>query len=110
VTWSVSPRRTGPSGGARASAGGCAAAAGAAVIEAYPSPDGRAYRYMGTRELYRAAGFEEVPVPPNSRPVMRKPVEAGTVEAGTVEAGTVEAGRVEAGRVEAGRVEAGIRV
>jgi GNAT superfamily N-acetyltransferase len=76
---------------------GYAAAAGAAVIEAYPSPDGRAYRYMGTRELYRAAGFEEVPVPPNSRPVMRKPVEAGTVEAGTVEAGTVEAGTVEAG-------------
>ena len=53
------------------------------MIEAYPSPDGRAYRYMGTRELYRAAGFEEVPVPPNSRPVMRKPVEASTVEAGT---------------------------
>jgi GNAT superfamily N-acetyltransferase len=51
-----------------------AAEAGAAVIEAYPSPDGRAYRYMGTRELYRAAGFEELPVPPNSRPVMRRPV------------------------------------
>ena len=61
---------------------GYAAAAGAAVIEAYPSPDGRAYRYMGTRELYRAASFEEVPVPPNSRPVMRRPVEAGRVEPG----------------------------
>ena len=52
---------------------GYAAAGGAAVIEAYPSPDGRAYRYMGTRELYRAAGFEEVPVPPGRRPVMRRP-------------------------------------
>jgi len=50
-----------------------AAEAGAEVIEAYPSPDGRAYRYMGTRELYRAAGFEEVPVPPGRRPVMRRP-------------------------------------
>jgi GNAT superfamily N-acetyltransferase len=53
---------------------GYAAESGAAVIEAYPSPDGKAYRYMGTRELYRAAGFEELPVPPKSRPVMRRPV------------------------------------
>jgi GNAT superfamily N-acetyltransferase len=52
---------------------GYAAQAGAAVIEAYPSPDGKAYRYMGTRELYRAAGFEEVPGPPEGRPVMRRP-------------------------------------
>jgi len=52
---------------------GYAAQAGAAVIEAYPSPDGKAYRYMGTRELYRAAGFAEVPGPPASRPVMRRP-------------------------------------
>jgi GNAT superfamily N-acetyltransferase len=52
---------------------GYAAQAGAAVIEAYPSPDGKAYRYMGTRELYRAAGFDEVPVPAGSRPVMRRP-------------------------------------
>ena len=52
---------------------GYAAESGAAVIEAYPSPDGRAYRYMGTRELCRAAGFEEVPVPPGRRPVMRRP-------------------------------------
>jgi GNAT superfamily N-acetyltransferase len=52
---------------------GYAAEAGAAVIEAYPSPDGKAYRYMGTRELYRAAGFAEVPVPPGRRPVMRRP-------------------------------------
>ena len=50
-----------------------AAEAGAAVVEAYPSPDGRSYRYMGTRELYRAAGFEDVPVPDGSRPVMRRP-------------------------------------
>ena len=42
------------------------------MIEAYPSPDGKAYRYMGTRELYRAAGFDEVPVR-GSRPVMRRP-------------------------------------
>ncbi len=52
---------------------GYAAKAGAAVIEAYPSPDGKAYRYMGTRELYRAAGFEEVAGPPEGRPVMRRP-------------------------------------
>ena len=50
-----------------------AAESGAAVIEAYPSPDGRSYRYMGTRELYRAAGFEDLPVPDGSRPVMRRP-------------------------------------
>jgi GNAT superfamily N-acetyltransferase len=52
---------------------GYAAEAGAAVIEAYPSPDGKAYRYMGTRELYRAAGFAEVAGPPEGRPVMRRP-------------------------------------
>ena len=52
---------------------GYAAESGAAVIEAYPSPDGKAYRYMGTRALYRAAGFEEVPGPPEGRPVMRRP-------------------------------------
>ena len=52
---------------------GYAAQSGAAVIEAYPSPDGKAYRYMGTRALYRAAGFEEVPGPPGGRPVMRRP-------------------------------------
>ncbi len=39
-----------------------------------PSPDGKAYRYMGTRELYRAAGFEEVAGPPEGRPVMRRPI------------------------------------
>ena len=55
---------------------GYAAQAGAAVIEAYPSPDGKAYRYMGTRELYRAAGFEEIPGPPKARPVMRRPAQA----------------------------------
>lgn len=49
-----------------------AAEAGAAVVEAYPSPDGRSYRYMGTRELYRAAGFEDVPFPGGGRPVMRR--------------------------------------
>jgi GNAT superfamily N-acetyltransferase len=53
-------------------AGEYAAESGAALIEAYPSPDGRSYRYMGTRELYRAAGFEDVPVPAGSRPVMRR--------------------------------------
>lgn len=49
-----------------------AAESGAVVVEAYPSPDGRSYRYMGTRELYHAAGFEDVPVPDGSRPVMRR--------------------------------------
>jgi GNAT superfamily N-acetyltransferase len=51
-----------------------AAESGAAVVEAYPSPNGRSYRYMGTRELYRAAGFEDVPLPDGSRPVVRRPV------------------------------------
>ena len=51
---------------------GYAAGAGAAVIEAYPSPNGKSYRYMGTRELYQQAGFEEIPVPDGRRPVMRK--------------------------------------
>jgi GNAT superfamily N-acetyltransferase len=51
---------------------GYAAEAGAAVIEAYPSPNGKSYRYMGTRELYRQAGFEEVPGPDGRRPVLRK--------------------------------------
>jgi len=50
-----------------------AAESGAALVEAYPSPNGRSYRYMGTRELYHAAGFEDVPVPDGSRPVMRRP-------------------------------------
>ncbi len=51
-----------------------AAKAGAAVIEAYPSPNGKSYRYMGTRELYLAAGFEEMPAPDGSRPVLRKDI------------------------------------
>jgi GNAT superfamily N-acetyltransferase len=56
----------------------CAHAAdrGAAVIEAYPWPGGASYRYMGTRELYLAAGFRDVPVPAGQRPVMRRPVRA----------------------------------
>ena len=32
---------------------------------------GRAYRYMGTRGLYRAAGFEDVPGADAGRPVVR---------------------------------------
>ena len=74
VCFFVAPARA---GGLRtellAAACGYAAESGAALIEAYPSPDGKAYRYMGTRELYRAAGFDEVPGPPEGRPVMRKP-------------------------------------
>ena len=31
---------------------------------------------MGTRELYLAAGFRDVPVPPGHRPVMRRPAQA----------------------------------
>ncbi len=54
-----------------------AAEAGAAVLEAYPSPDQRAYRYMGTRELYRAAGFAEVAAPDGRRPVMRRQLAPG---------------------------------
>jgi hypothetical protein len=34
-----------------------AAQSGARIAEAYPWPDGASYRYMGTRDLYIAAGF-----------------------------------------------------
>jgi GNAT superfamily N-acetyltransferase len=47
-----------------------AADACARILEAYPSPDGKAYRFMGTRELYLKAGFTEVDA--SARPVMRK--------------------------------------
>lgn len=50
-----------------------AADAGARILEAYPSPDGKAYRYMGTRELYLKAGYVDVGIDEASaRPVMRK--------------------------------------
>jgi GNAT superfamily N-acetyltransferase len=49
-----------------------AAQSGALIVEAYPWPGGASYRYMGTRELYLAAGFDDVPVPPGRRPVMRR--------------------------------------
>jgi GNAT superfamily N-acetyltransferase len=54
-----------------------AAQSGALIVEAYPWPGGASYRYMGTRELYRAAGFDDVPVPPGCRPVMRRSLTAG---------------------------------
>jgi GNAT superfamily N-acetyltransferase len=44
---------------------------GATVIEAYPWPGGASYRYMGTREMYSAAGFADLPRPTGLRPVMR---------------------------------------
>ena len=47
---------------------------GAGIVEAYPWPGGASYRYMGTREMYLAGGFEDVPVPEGSRPVMRRTV------------------------------------
>jgi GNAT superfamily N-acetyltransferase len=49
-----------------------AAQSGALIAEAYPWPGGASYRYMGTRELYLAAGFHDLPVPPGYRPVMRR--------------------------------------
>ena len=51
---------------------GYAASEGAGIVEAYPWPGGASYRYMGTREMYLAAGFEKVPVPVGARPVMRR--------------------------------------
>jgi GNAT superfamily N-acetyltransferase len=51
---------------------GYAAQSGALIAEAYPWPGGASYRYMGTRELYLAAGFADVPVPQGCRPVMRR--------------------------------------
>ena len=52
-----------------------AADRGAAVVEAYPWPGGASYRYMGTRELYLAAGFRDVPVQAGQRPVMQRPAQ-----------------------------------
>jgi GNAT superfamily N-acetyltransferase len=51
-----------------------AARSGARVVEAYPWPGGASYRFMGTRELYRAAGFADVPVAEGCRPVVRRTV------------------------------------
>jgi GNAT superfamily N-acetyltransferase len=48
------------------------AQSGARIAEAYPWPGGASYRYMGTRELYLAAGFHDMPVPDGCRPVMRR--------------------------------------
>jgi hypothetical protein len=49
-----------------------AAQSGARIAEAYPWPGGASYRYMGTRDLYLAAGFCDMPVPDGCRPVMRR--------------------------------------
>jgi GNAT superfamily N-acetyltransferase len=49
-----------------------AARSGAVIVEAYPWPGGASYRYMGTRDLYLAAGFHDLPVPDGCRPVMRR--------------------------------------
>jgi len=49
-----------------------AAQSGARIAEAYPWPGGASYRYMGTRELYLAAGFHDMPIPDGCRPVMRR--------------------------------------
>jgi hypothetical protein len=49
-----------------------AARSGARIIEAYPWPGGASYRYMGTRNLYLAAGFRDIAVPDGCRPVMRR--------------------------------------
>jgi GNAT superfamily N-acetyltransferase len=51
-----------------------AARSGARVVEAYPWPGGASYRFMGTRELYLAAGFADVPVAKGCRPVVRRTV------------------------------------
>lgn len=45
---------------------------GARIVEGYPWPGGASYRYMGTPETFREAGFREViPPGPNTRQVMR---------------------------------------
>jgi GNAT superfamily N-acetyltransferase len=50
---------------------------GATAIEAYPWPGGASYRYMGTREMYSAVGFADVPRPDGLRPVMRLALQRG---------------------------------
>ena len=56
---------------------GYAAQSGALIAEAYPWPGGASYRYMGTRDLYLAAGFHDLPVPEGCRQVMRRPLPPG---------------------------------
>ena len=77
--WSVAcfflaPQVRGEGLAARLLEAACAYAAqsGALIAEAYPWPGGASYRYMGTRELYLAAGVADVPVPQGCRPVMRR--------------------------------------
>jgi hypothetical protein len=42
------------------------------IAEAYPRLAAASYRYMGTRELYLRAGFQDVLVADGCRPVMRR--------------------------------------
>ena len=50
-----------------------AARAGADVIEGYPvDPDSPSYRFMGTRPVFRAAGFEEIGRVGKRRHAMRR--------------------------------------
>ena len=61
-----------------------AAESGAAALEAYPWPGGSSYRFMGTRGMYLAAGFQDVPVPSGRRPVMRRPCDGSGIPAWSV--------------------------
>ena len=55
-----------------------AARAGADVIEGYPvDPDSPSYRFMGTRPVFRAAGFEEIGRVGKRRHAMRRRLRAG---------------------------------
>ncbi len=50
-----------------------AARAGADVLEGYPvAPDSPSYRFMGTRPVFRAAGFEEIGRVGKRRHAMRR--------------------------------------
>jgi hypothetical protein len=55
-----------------------AAQSGARIAEAYPWPGGASYRYMGTRDLYLAAGFHDTTVPDGYRSVMRRTLDPPT--------------------------------
>jgi len=65
------PRRVGLSALLLAAACDYAFGSGVSAVEAYPWPGGASYRYMGTRDLFRTAGFREISVAAGKRPVMR---------------------------------------
>jgi GNAT superfamily N-acetyltransferase len=53
-------------------AGAYAVREGAGIIESYPVEPDKSYRFMGSPQLFKRAGFEQVAVASNGRPIMRR--------------------------------------